>query len=138
MDQGLELRRAPMSFWGSLGRFLVEQKRIICADRMGVAGAVVLLAFLVLAVVGTAIAPYGTFQVFEDANGFIPEYRGPSWRHPFGLTQYGEDVLSQVLAGTRIAVVVGLISAFMVVFVGANVGLISGYTAAGWTSCSCG
>ena len=36
-----------------------------------------------------------------------------------------------MLAGTRIAVIVGVISAFMVVFVGANVGLLAGYYG-GW------
>jgi len=131
MAQSTQVKRAPMSFWGVLGRFLAEQKRIIGADRMGVAGAIIMVSFLSLAVIGEAISPYGTFQVFEDADGFIPEYRGPSLEHPFGLTQYGEDVLSQVLAGTRIAVIVGVISAFMVVFVGANIGLLAGYYG-GW------
>ena len=123
--------RLPVGFWSSLKQFLLEQKHIIAGDRMGMAGGIIILIFILLAVFGENMAPYGPFQVFEDADGFIPEYRGPSLKHPFGLTQYGEDVFSQVLVGTRIAVVVGIISAFMVVFVGANIGLISGYYG-GW------
>jgi peptide/nickel transport system permease protein len=120
-----------MNFWRGLKRFLIEQKRIIGRDRMGTVGAIIILIFLALAVFGEAIAPYKPFQVFVGIDGFIPEYRAPSLKHPFGLTQYGEDVFTQVIVGTRIAVVVGIISAFMVVFVGANIGLLSGYYG-GW------
>jgi len=126
-----QARRGPMNFWRGLKRFLIEQKHIIGSDRMGTVGAIIILIFLALAVFGEAIAPYKPFQVFEGVDGFIPEYRGPSLKHPFGLTQYGEDVFTQVIVGTRIAVVVGIISAFMVVFVGANIGLLSGYYG-GW------
>jgi peptide/nickel transport system permease protein len=123
--------RLPMGFWSNFKHFLREQKRIIGGDRMGMVGVIIISVFMLLAVFGETIAPYGPFEVFEDADGFVPEDRGPSLKHPFGLTQYGEDVFSQVLIGTRIAVVVGIISAFMVVFVGANIGLLSGYYG-GW------
>jgi peptide/nickel transport system permease protein len=129
--KGTRVRRLPTGFWSSLKRFLLEQKRIIAGDRMGVVGIIIISIFLLVAVFGETIAPYGPFAVFEGVDGFIPEYRGPSMKHPFGLTQYGEDVFSQVLVGTRIAVVVGIISAFMVVFVGANIGLLAGYYG-GW------
>ncbi len=126
-----KFRRLPTGFWSSLKQFLLEQKRIIAGDRMGVVGIIIISIFLLVAMFGETIAPYGPFEVFEGVDGFILEYRGPSIAHPFGLTQYGEDVFSQVLVGTRIAVVVGLISAFMVVFVGANIGLLAGYYG-GW------
>jgi len=41
------------------------------------------------------------------------------------------DVLSQLLVGARVSLVVGILSAFIIVFVGTNVGLVSGYFG-GW------
>lgn len=44
-----------------------------------------------------------------------------------GAGQYGEDLWSQLLWGSRIALVVGMMAAFIATFVGLIVGLIAGY-----------
>jgi peptide/nickel transport system permease protein len=52
---------------------------------------------------------------------------GPSLRHWLGTDFMGRDILSQLLAGARIAFMVGVSAAFMSIFLGTAVGMIAGY-----------
>jgi len=52
---------------------------------------------------------------------------GPSMRHWLGTDFMGRDILSQLLAGARIAFMVGVSAAFMSVFLGTAIGMIAGY-----------
>ncbi len=65
-----------------------------------------------------------TFNIHLDDLNF--EILG-SFYGNLGAGQYGEDLWSQLLWGSRIALVVGLTAAFIATFVGLIVGLISGY-----------
>src|SRR5204862_482476 len=51
----------------------------------------------------------------------------PSRAFWLGTTHYGRDVLSQVIVGSRVAFIVGIVSAFFIAFIGTNVGLVAGY-----------
>jgi len=52
---------------------------------------------------------------------------GPSWRHWLGTDFMGRDILSQLLAGARVAFMVGVSAAFMSIFLGTSIGMIAGY-----------
>lgn len=52
---------------------------------------------------------------------------GPSWRHWLGTDFMGRDILSQLLAGARVAFMVGVSAAFMSIFLGMSIGMIAGY-----------
>lgn len=87
-------------------------------------GVIVLFAFL--AVFGTAIAPY-------DPNASsLDVLAKPSLDHWLGTTENGSDVFSQILAGTRVSMVVGIAAALISAVLGSAVGLIGGYYG-GWT-----
>lgn len=58
---------------------------------------------------------------------YINELAPPSRDHFFGTTHLGRDIWSQVMYGTRTALMVGIIAALVVNFIGATVGLIAGY-----------
>ncbi len=60
---------------------------------------------------------------FDD---LVLEIRG-NYFGQLGAGQYGEDLWSQLLWGSRIALLVGLLSAAIATFVGLIVGLVSGY-----------
>jgi peptide/nickel transport system permease protein len=53
---------------------------------------------------------------------------GPSWRHWLGTDFIGRDILCQLLAGARIAFMVGISAAFISIFLGTIVGMIAGYS----------
>jgi peptide/nickel transport system permease protein len=56
---------------------------------------------------------------------------GPSWSHPFGTDQYGRDILSRVMLGTRTSIAVGVIAVGIGATMGMVIGVLSGYVG-GW------
>ena len=52
---------------------------------------------------------------------------GPSSAHPFGVDQLGEDVMSRVIYGTRVALEVGIVGTAIATFIGVVLGTIAGF-----------
>lgn len=88
----------------------------------GVAGAALLAAVMLACLLGPLLSPYGV-----DEQDLAARNQGPSWAHPFGTADLGEDVLTRVLAAGRVSLVIGLATAAAATVVGAGLGL-----AAGW------
>jgi peptide/nickel transport system permease protein len=98
--------------------------RAISRNRKAVAGALLLLVFVVLAIFPGQIAPYdGQAEIFTPA-------LGPSRHHLLGTTAYGQDIFSQVIWGTRlslvIALAVGALATVLAVLVGVSAGYLGG------------
>ena len=85
------------------------------------AGALILLFFVVLAVIGPWIAPYS-----PDATG-ASVVAGPSSAHYFGTDQLGRDIFSQLLVGTRGVIVVGFAAGAIATILSLLIGIASGY-----------
>jgi peptide/nickel transport system permease protein len=98
--------------------------RALLHNRKALLGAVLLLAFVVLATFPGQLAP-------DDPNAeiFRPGL-GPSAQHWFGTTAYGQDVLSQLIWGTRqsllIAFAVGGLATAIAVIVGVSAAYLGG------------
>ncbi|MDP2086462.1 MAG: ABC transporter permease [Gemmobacter sp.] len=92
-------------------------------------GAALVLAVLVIAVIGPWIAPFPEHIAggVDTANRF----RSPSMAHPFGTNELGQDVLSLVLAGTRVSVLAGLGVVLIGTIGGTLVGAVAGFVG-GW------
>jgi glutathione transport system permease protein len=81
------------------------------------------ILFLVfIAFTAYKIVPYG-FDEYDYSIILQP----PSAKHWFGTDQFGRDIFSRILCGTRISLSVGLVSVTMGAFFGTVLGLISGY-----------
>jgi peptide/nickel transport system permease protein len=106
--------------------------RILAADRSAVVGMVVIGAFVLVALLAPWIAPYGPFEVAYASDGGVARLSPPSASNPFGTTNQGMDVFSQLVWGTRVALLVGLVSAIGSVIIGTLIGLVAGYFG-GWT-----
>ncbi len=52
---------------------------------------------------------------------------GPSLAHPFGVDPLGEDVMSRVIYGTRVALEVGIIGTAISTVIGVAVGMLAGF-----------
>jgi peptide/nickel transport system permease protein len=98
----------------------------------GAASLVVVLAFVVLGIIGPLVAPHGPFDVLYNSDQSVLRLSPPTWRAWFGTTSQGMDVASQLIWGTRIALLVGLLSALGSVVIGTLIGLVAGYFG-GWT-----
>mgnify|MGYP003394453641 CR=1 FL=1 len=97
----------------------------------GAIGLTLIVLFTIVAVIGPAVAPYGPFEATQNALGRIARLSPPSGANLLGTTTQGIDVLSQLLWGTRVALIVGVISAVGSVVLGTLIGLVSGYFG-GW------
>jgi peptide/nickel transport system permease protein len=52
---------------------------------------------------------------------------GPSLAHPFGVDQLGQDVMSRVIYGTRVALEVGILGTALATLIGVFVGVVAGF-----------
>ncbi len=95
-------------------------------NRAAAAGAVVVLALVVLAVFAPFIAPYDPIKI-SPAQTLQP----PNGSHWFGTDDLGRDVLSRVIWGARVSLRVGLGTALISTTIGLLFGLIGGYFGGG-------
>jgi peptide/nickel transport system permease protein len=101
--------------------------RVVLGSPSGMVGVALFVFFWFLAVAGTSIAPHDPMAIQYLPNGKVAQVEPPSRAFWLGTTHYGRDVLSQVIVGSRVAIIVGTVSAFFITFIGTNVGLIAGY-----------
>jgi peptide/nickel transport system permease protein len=96
-------------------------------NKLGVIGLVIFVFFVLVAIFADYIAPYDPMEIQFFTEGGVKRLQAPSTEHWLGTTYMGRDVFSQMVIGSRVAVLVGCISAVCVAFIGTNVGLIAGY-----------
>ena len=87
--------------------------------------AVVSLVVLGLLVFAIAAGPF-LWQVPIDDIDFSAQAAGPSWDHPFGTDDLGQDLLARMIYGGRISLAVGVAAMAVAVLVGVLVGAVSG------------
>jgi len=85
------------------------------------AATAVLVIFAVLAVFGPLLAPY------DPRKPAGAPLLAPSGRHLLGTDDVGRDILSQVIAGTRISLIVGITASLATTLVGFLLGVVAGY-----------
>lgn len=93
---------------------------------MPVAGLVWLAAVAVVAATGSALAPIDPL-----AQNLTSSLQGPSLHHLLGTDQLGRDILSRLIAGTRLTVLIAAEATGVGAVAGVCVGLFVGY-AGGW------
>ena len=88
--------------------------------------ALVALAFIcilvIIAIISYQIVPYGINEY--DYSAIM---QGPSAKHLFGTDEFGRDLFSRILCGTRISLSVGLLSVSIGAILGTILGLLGGY-----------
>jgi len=91
-------------------------------NRLAVVGAVIVILFLLLAIVGPYIAPFDPLK---------PNYREllkpPSMEHLMGTDRMGRDIFSRVLYGSRFAFYIGFGVVVFEGVVGISLGIMAGY-----------
>lgn len=91
-----------------------------------IGGGVVALAIL-LAIFGPLIAPHDPYAQNLGARLRPPVWSGGEWAYVFGTDQFGRDVFSRLIHGTRISVGIGLAAGILAAIVGTAIGVIGGY-----------
>jgi peptide/nickel transport system permease protein len=90
-------------------------------------GTLVFLFFLLMAVCGPLVAPYG-FEAQNIAERLSP----PSIVHLLGTDQYGRDILSRILVGSREIFLLSGTGTLLAALIGVSLGLFSGFYGRLW------
>lgn len=85
-------------------------------------GLVVVTILVIVAVFAGVIAPYGYAE--QD---LMAAFEPPSKAHIFGTDEFGRDIFSRIVYGSRISLQVGFIAVGIAVFAGGFLGAIAGY-----------
>ncbi len=96
---------------------------------VGKIGLTLLVVFAFMAL-GSFIPPMIS-PMYHPMTGVDPQISfstGPSFRHWLGTDFIGRDILSQLLAGARVAFIVGISAAFMSIVIGTTIGMVAGYS----------
>jgi peptide/nickel transport system permease protein len=87
-----------------------------------------LTLILLAAAVGPALMPYDANQL-DLINSFKPPawQEGGSLTHPLGTDNLGRDILTRIVAGSRVVVIVAFYAIILSGVIGAVLGMIGGY-----------
>jgi peptide/nickel transport system permease protein len=99
-----------------------ERIRLLFRNMPFVIGLAILLFWVVMAIAGPWIAPYGANDT-DLLNTLTP----PSLTHWFGTDQFGRDVFSRVIVGSRDILIVAPLATLLGTVVGTILGLVTGY-----------
>ena len=94
--------------------------------RMALLSLGLLTAIVLLVILGPVV-----WRVAIDEIDFTARLARPSWAHPMGTDDLGQDIFARVLYGGRISLAVGLVAMMMAIFVGVLIGAIAGMSR-GW------
>lgn len=95
---------------------------------IGRIGLALLCLFALMA--ATSYLPQWVNPMYNPMTGVDPQISystGPSLRHWLGTDNIGRDLFSQLLAGARVAFIVGISSALISILLGTTVGMVAGY-----------
>lgn len=98
--------------------FVIKFKK----QKTAIATLIFILILVVLSFVGPHIVPYGVDEFDYDSI-----LQAPSANHWFGTDEFGRDIFSRIILGTKISLAVGLSSVTVGAIVGTILGLIGGY-----------
>lgn len=102
-------------------QFVATWKRL-CKNKFAMFGLVIIGILVFAAIFADFIAPYD----YAEQN-LKERFQTPSWEHPFGTDNFGRDIFSRIIYGTRISLQVGFVAVGIAVVVGGILGAIAGY-----------
>ena len=119
--QAIAEMQAPASPLGELWR---DFRR----NRGALIGLGIVIALLLCALLADVIAPYSPSEQYRDATLKAPSLQ-PIGGHVFllGTDPVGRDVLSRLIHGTRLSLVIGLVSVGLSLSIGVMLGLLAGF-----------
>ncbi len=98
----------------------------LCKNKLAVAGMVIFAIYVIIAIIAPLIAPYD-YATFDLVN----KNQSPSLAHLCGTDQYGRDIFSRLLIGTRYSIGLGVGAVIIGLVIGIVLGCLAGYFG-GW------
>ena len=101
--------------------------RFLRGNKKWMIGASLMLLIIIVAVLAPLIAPYSFTEMMTSERPF----EHPSASHLFGTDNFGRDVFSRVVFGSRVSLGVALVSVIFGTLMGVPLGMLAGYIG-GW------
>ena len=96
--------------------------KTLFARKVAVVSALVVIAFIIFAVFAPLLAPFD--PNYADFSAFL---QGPTKIHLLGTDNYGRDVLSRIIYGTRVSLIIGVLAVVVACVTGTFLGMVAGY-----------
>jgi peptide/nickel transport system permease protein len=106
-----------INFRSKLRSIFITLNKLSTSTKLGI---IIITFFIFVAIFAPLISPYDPYQM-----GLA--YLKPSWSHLLGTNDVGQDILSELIYGTRISLFIGILSSLVVTVVGTILGIASGY-----------
>jgi len=93
-------------------------------SKLAMVGLVTLSVVLLFALFAGVVTDYE-----EDAitHKFTERFLAPSWEHPFGTDDYGRDIFSRVLFGSRVSLTIGFTATLFSAVIASTIGSLVAY-----------
>jgi peptide/nickel transport system permease protein len=98
--------------------------RLLRANRSGMVGLVLLVAFILVALLAPVLADSQGLEVTRATGGVLEP---PSLHYPLGTDDNGRSILTLLIWGSRISLFVGLSATVISMVIGTFMGLMSGF-----------
>lgn len=95
-------------------------------NKMAMFCAVVVVLLILIAIFAPLLAPYD-----PNAQDYANILKAPSKAHLLGTDEYGRDILSRIIYGTRVSLSVGLLAQVLATVIGVTLGALAAYYG-GW------
>ncbi|WP_051440707.1 ABC transporter permease [Ensifer aridi] len=99
---------------------------VLMRDQTALIGCLIIFSFCFVALLAPFIAPYDPTQ-----QHILDSLKAPNATYWLGTDEYGRDLLSRLIYGTRPALFVGILSISFSILIGVPIGLVVGYRV-GW------
>lgn len=90
-------------------------------------GLIVLLVYFLVAVFAPFLCPHDPTESNISTRLKPPVFLGGDWSNPLGTDSIGRDLLSRIIYGSRVSLLIGVITVSISVMVGSSLGAVAGY-----------
>lgn len=94
----------------------------LLSNNMLLTGLVIIIFMAFIAILAPILSPFGPYEI-DPKN----RLQSPNGEHWFGTDNFGRDLFSRVLYGTRVSLIVGAVVAIVTGIIGLIIGLLSAY-----------
>jgi peptide/nickel transport system permease protein len=108
--------------WGKSESLVTQTLQRLKRSKTAIFGLAIVSLLLVVSIFADVLAPYSPIHNAPDDT-----FQQPNRTHWLGTDQFGRDMLSRIIHGSRISLAVGLSSVLLAIFVGVPLGIVSGF-----------
>lgn len=103
---------------------LLEIWQRLKRNKMAMLGLAVIILLVLCAVFADVLFDYDTIVIKQNIGERL---QGPSSAHWFGTDEFGRDILARLVHGSRVSLVVGIVSVSIALLIGGTLGALAGF-----------